>query len=303
VVSLNFSNHQKFCGETKEGNRNMVTHVPTGLKDEDVDDLLKFPKLKRVRFEKMLMTDKGYAVVEKIPDLEAALFMYCEGPHQLSDFEATPAFQLTVKDQTKLRVLEFKHLFNWTKASESHLHELPTFPDLRVLELDNGVAHRQNAKPFIERHKDLLSLQLHRTSITAGDLKDLAPSLQKLEGIELKGDPEKDTRTTFEALGMMKKLKVIVVNFNVPSWSGGASALSNLDDLRVLKGKGSVPSDVQSNLKKKFPNIEFGNAGDLTSKDNDYFMEKVIPWWTEGAREEYLKGQKQTQPDTQEDIG
>ncbi|MCG5056288.1 MAG: hypothetical protein KA712_25350 [Myxococcales bacterium] len=41
-----------------------------------------------------------------------------------------------------------------------------------------------------------------------------------MEGIELKGDPEKDTRQTFEALGMMKKLKVIVVNFGRPRLGG-----------------------------------------------------------------------------------
>ncbi|MCG5054269.1 MAG: hypothetical protein KA712_14995, partial [Myxococcales bacterium] len=65
VVSLNLSNHQKFCGEGQDGNRPVVTWVPVGFKDTDVDDLLKFPELRRVRFEKMLMTDAGYAVVAK----------------------------------------------------------------------------------------------------------------------------------------------------------------------------------------------------------------------------------------------
>ncbi|MCG5056289.1 MAG: hypothetical protein KA712_25355, partial [Myxococcales bacterium] len=129
----------------------------------------------------------GYAVVAKIKKLEAALFMYCEGPHQLANFEATPSFQLTIKEQLGLRVLEFKHLFNWTKKEESHLHELPTYPELRVLELDNGVAHRDNARPFIARHPKLISLQLHRTSLTGADLKQLAPTAAELGGHRAQG--------------------------------------------------------------------------------------------------------------------
>ncbi|MDX2019789.1 MAG: hypothetical protein SF187_06070 [Deltaproteobacteria bacterium] len=289
VIALNFSSHQSFCG----------TQEHPGLSDDDMQKLLKFPSLRRVRFERMnRVTSAGYGVLAKLKNLEAALFAYPDG--------ANKDFMLSVKDNARLKVLELKHLFS---ISGTSLPSLPAYQDLRVLELDNASAERSVALPFIKKHPALISLQLHRTSLTNADVSEIADTLPNLEGIELKPAGSSMNNGVFEHLGRMKKLKVIQLagGLSVPAWEAGGKYLEGLTNLRLIVG--TVDGGTEAKLKAAIPGFSVAGSGsqtqeqsELRSKDNIYFMRSVLPFFLTDKKEEYKMGTKQSTVGS-EDIG
>jgi hypothetical protein len=280
VVALNFSNHPIACGPSV---------MPRGLTDEHARELLQFPELKRVRFEKMPMalTAAGYQTLARIPGLEAALFAYVLGD---------PTFMHAVRDHRHLKVLELKHLF---QIEGTRLAELPSYDELRVLELDVDSAARAAAVPFIKRHPKLISLQLHRTTITNADMGEIVAAVPDLEGLELKPAGSSLDDGVFIHVGKLKRLKVLqLTNVSVPSWDAGGKFLGGLAELRVIKG--AVASDTVGRLEQLIPGLAIGNTGlsreqqEMTNKDNLYFLRAVTPWFVTGRKQEYRFGQPQS---------
>jgi hypothetical protein len=151
-----------------------------------VANLARFPRLERVWFERMPVTMSGYAKLAKLTGLKAYRTHYASRYWDDNGISNGPVvtgdFQRSANDMSKLEVLEFKHLFG---TDGTAIDELPAFPNLWKLIVDNESAHAE-ASAFIAKQTNLRWLEIHRTKMTPEQIRTALRPLKKLERLHLK---------------------------------------------------------------------------------------------------------------------
>ncbi|MDX2022680.1 MAG: hypothetical protein SF187_20765 [Deltaproteobacteria bacterium] len=149
------------------------------MTDEVLAKLLGFNKLRRLEIHHPNMTKEGAQVIRRLPSIEFLGFQYTANTNETLD----PDFMLVATaHRERLKVLSLKHLFSQKGTS---VHKLGVFPKLEYAVLDNMTAQSEGVQ-FLKQNPTIVGLEMHRTSISGAELKEIASALPKLKCFHLK---------------------------------------------------------------------------------------------------------------------
>jgi len=245
VVLLALSNHSIHRKDKK------APPAP-GVRDDDLAAIAKLAKLQTVFLEKQPITNEGYKVLAKLPELidlrlhylNAKKFRGRQGyAYPLADANAA----LVVNGLRRpLKVLEIKHCF---AVKDVSIHRLRPQPELVKLELDTTFAGPE-AVPFILGSPKIRNLQLHRTTMSDPDLVRALKALPALEVLELRpAQPRNNkaaaiTARSLRGLAGHKKLRAIHMGLRWPdmAYEGGLVHLAGIPTLEVVDLRDAEPA-------------------------------------------------------------
>lgn len=149
------------------------------MTNELLAKLLGFNKLRRLEIHHPNMTKEGAQVIRRLPAIEFLGFQYSANTNEMLD----PDFMLVATaHRDRLKVLSLKHLFSQEGTS---VHKLGVFPKLEYVVLDNKTAQSEGVQ-FLKQNPTIVGLEIHRTSISGAQLKEVASALPKLKCLHLK---------------------------------------------------------------------------------------------------------------------
>ena len=237
VVLLALSNHPIHRKDNK------APPAP-GVRDDDLKALLKMPRLRTVFLEKQPITNAGYAMLTRLPELTDLRLHYLNDKlfrdrkgytYPLADANAA----LVVNELRRpLKVLEIKHCFAIRDVS---IDRLKPQPELEKLELDATFAGPKAVR-FILGSPKVRNLQLHRTTMSDAELVCVLKGLPALEVLELRPAGPRDrkakpiTARSLRGLEGHKKLRAVYMGINWPGtvYEGGLAQLAGIQTLEVV---------------------------------------------------------------------
>lgn len=231
-----------------------------GVDDELFQEVLKLPYLEGIFIEMQPLSDAGYALLARLRSLRDVRIHHPIGRTAPAAFaSATPAtdrFALFLNELPGLRVLQLKHIFTVPGDAMTGINPQP---ELEHLELDT-ICAGPGALPFLTALPRLKNLQLHRTSLTDAQLRDVARHWRALEVLELKPDRHEPrtnyiTGRSLAALEPCLNLRVLQLGWDWKEmpYTDGLDALVRLPGLRQvtignigIKGFGPESAEVQA---------------------------------------------------------
>ena len=219
VTGLILINHQSLTKTAGE---------KPGADDDDLLSLAALPKLDTLVIEAQPATDRGLAVLKRFPNLKQIGFHYmgkarAKDPAHSDLPPVSPGFVTLIDPMRDLEILEIKHNF---KVDEIALDRLKgPFPKVWRLVLDTPLTAEQTLH-LARLCPHVRDLQLHRTSLSPEQLKELGGLLPDLEVLWFK--PRGGLTTEhLQALAAFPKLRIF-------SPQSGKAALPYADGWETL---------------------------------------------------------------------
>ena len=252
----------------------------TGLHDEDMALLRKFPHLRGITLQGQPLTNAGFQVLAEFPQLEvASLSNPATHPeHKAGTLEQPTAEYIMPLDNCRnLVVLDLTHTF---RISGSALPRLQGFPKLKFLSVDVG-ASGPDLLEFLDKCPEIEVLRLHRTPMSDSELQGVLQRLPKLRYLMIKraGNPEEPiTAHSLRHFQGHPSIEAIRFSHNPPelTWEDGLEHLVEVKTLKQLLFKEETP--VEPGAVEK---LQAARPDLLIS--TEYSLPKVIdayPWWT-----------------------
>lgn len=224
LVSILLCNHEAFSRVGDE--------MRPGADAASFSRLAVVPSLKEMHLLKQPLPDNAFAVLKNWPELA----VFCiEGHRPDLHPGSTKDFVPHLVGLKHLEWLELKHLFG---LPGTRVDELPTYPKLVRLELDNDSA-TSSALPFLARNPTVRDFELHRSTMTNDEIGQLVDSLPHLERLALK--PSGGKCFDHRALQHIKRLdKLVVFGFHhwrpdMFAWEGGIEHLAAMPTLKYIE--------------------------------------------------------------------
>ncbi|MEM9701970.1 MAG: hypothetical protein AAF907_05960, partial [Planctomycetota bacterium] len=177
--------------------------------DDDLLALAALPALDTLVLEAQPVTDRGLAVLKRFPSLKQIGFHYMGKARRTTakdrDLPAvSPEFVTVINGARGLEILEIKHNFKVKRIAAEKLRG--PFPKVWRLVLDTPLTAEQTLH-LARLCPGVTDLQLHRTDLTAAQLRTLGGLLPDLEVLWFK--PRKGlTAEHLSALSAFPKLRI-----------------------------------------------------------------------------------------------
>ncbi|MFP4379030.1 MAG: hypothetical protein ACLFUS_00895 [Candidatus Sumerlaeia bacterium] len=158
------------------------------ITDADMPLLLKLPDLIYLKFQGQMVSGEGYQLCAQMRQLEY-LGLHTVDSKELTEagIEKDPDCILLANQLPNLRRFDYKHNF---RLSELPVDQLKGSDKMEYLMLDNALCE-SSVVPYILDCPKLNRLELHRTNITADDLRKIVATNTSIEDIRIRPQDDK----------------------------------------------------------------------------------------------------------------